>query len=103
MIGYITLGTNDLKKAGAFYDELLAELGGRRMMEDERFIAWTDADNGTGVGLTLPADGNPATVGNGVMATLECKSIAQVDVIYNKAIALGSTCEGPPGERMPGF
>jgi len=36
MIGYVTLGTNDLPRAASFYDALLAELGGKRFMEDER-------------------------------------------------------------------
>ena len=29
MIGYVTLGTNDLPRAGAFYDALLADLGAK--------------------------------------------------------------------------
>lgn len=103
MIGYITFGTNNLPAAAEFYDDLLAGLGGTRMMEDDRFIAWSGPDNSTGIGLSKPFDGQPATVGNGVMAALSCKDRAQVDTIYNKAIALGGSCEGPPGERMPGF
>ena len=39
MIGYVTLGTNDLAKAAKFYDALLATLGAKRYMESERFIA----------------------------------------------------------------
>ncbi len=40
MIGYVTLGTNDLPRAAAFYDALAKEMGTGRMMEHERFIAW---------------------------------------------------------------
>lgn len=29
MIGYVTLGTNDLPRAAAFYDTLLAEIGAK--------------------------------------------------------------------------
>ncbi|HAH10422.1 MAG TPA: glyoxalase, partial [Alphaproteobacteria bacterium] len=67
MIGYVTLGTNDLKRAAAFYDEICKELGCGRMMESGTFIAWGKPDGGAGVGLTKPYDGNAATVGNGVM------------------------------------
>ena len=40
MIGYVTLGTNDYDKAVAFYDELLAMIGAKRVMDEETFIAW---------------------------------------------------------------
>ena len=67
MIGYVTLGTNDLKKAAAFYDKIAAEMGIGRFMENDHFIAWGKRGGGAGLGLTTPFDGKPATVGNGVM------------------------------------
>ena len=103
MIGYVTLGTRDLTRAAAFYDALLGEIGGKRMMESDTFIAWTDAKNGPGIGITYPFDKQPATVGNGVMVALEVQSSADVDRVYAKAIALGGTDEGAPGLRMEGF
>jgi catechol 2,3-dioxygenase-like lactoylglutathione lyase family enzyme len=39
MIGYVTLGTDDLQRAVAFYNALLEEIGAKRMMADERFVA----------------------------------------------------------------
>ena len=103
MIGYVTLGTNDLPRAAAFYDALLAEIGGKRMMESETFIAWNDAKNGPGIGITYPFNKQAATVGNGVMVALEVTSSADVDRVYAKALALGGTDEGAPGLRMEGF
>ena len=103
MIGYVTLGTNDLQKAAAFYDALLAEIGGRRMMENDRFIAWETDPQRPGLAATLPYDGNPATVGNGTMVALAVNSTEQVDRVYNKAIELGAQDEGPAGPRMDGF
>ena len=76
MIGYVTLGTSDLQKAAKFYDAIAKELGVGRMMEMERFIAWGKPGGGAGLGLTLPYDGKPATVGNGVMVALEAKDKA---------------------------
>jgi catechol 2,3-dioxygenase-like lactoylglutathione lyase family enzyme len=39
MIGYVTLGTNDMQASAKFYDELLAEIGAKRFMEANTFIA----------------------------------------------------------------
>jgi len=103
MIGYVTLGTNDLPRAAAFYDKIAAVLDTPRTMENESFIAWGKEGGAAGIGLTKPFDGNVATVGNGVMIALECKDRAQVDEIYNLAISMGAKCEGPAGERWPGF
>lgn len=103
MIGYVTLGTNDLPRAAAFYDKIAAAMGVSRMMENEGFVAWGAPGGAAGIGLTKPFDGNPATVGNGVMVALECRDRAHVDEIYNLAISMGAKCEGPVGERWPGF
>lgn len=103
MIGYVTLGTNDLPRAAKFYDALLAELGGKRFMEDERFIAWSAGEQSPGIGLTKPFDGKPATVGNGVMVALAVDSTDKVDRVYRRALELGATDEGAAGPRMEGF
>ena len=103
MIGYVTLGTNDLSKAAAFYDAPARELGTARMMENEQFIAWGTPGGGAGIGLTKPFDGKRATVGNGVMVALAAKDRAQVDRIYQCAMANGATDEGAPGQRFEGF
>ena len=103
MIGYVTLGTNDLQRAAKFYDTLLAEIGGKRFMEYDTFIAWATGPNAPGIGLTKPFDGNAATVGNGVMVAIACDSPAKVDQVYRKAIALGAKDEGPAGPRGDTF
>ncbi|MBK6708586.1 MAG: VOC family protein [Sphingomonadales bacterium] len=99
MIGYVTLGTNDLARAAKFYDAIAAELDTPRMMEFDGFIAWGKPGGAAGIGLTKPYDGNPATVGNGVMVALEAKDKEQVHRLYDIALANGGTCEGPPGPR----
>jgi predicted lactoylglutathione lyase len=103
MIGYVTLGTNDLKRAAVFYDAIAKEMGVGRMMDYETFIAWGEPGGGAGIGLTKPYDGNPACVGNGVMVALAAKDKAQVDRIYNLAMSMGAKDEGPPGDRGGGF
>lgn len=102
MIGYVTLGTNDLQRAAPFYDAIAAEMGVARMMDFETFIAWGAPGGAAGIGLAKPFDGNVATVGNGVMVALEAKDSAQVDRLYRIAMDNGGTCEGPPGPRGDG-
>lgn len=99
MIGYVTLGTNDLARAAPFYDAIAAELGVGRMMEFDTFIAWGEPGGAPGIGLTKPFDGQAACIGNGVMVALEAKDRAQVQRIYDLALANGGTCEGAPGPR----
>ena len=50
MIGYVTLGTNDLPRAAAFYDKIAGALGVSRMMENDSFIAWGTPGGGAGIG-----------------------------------------------------
>ncbi len=104
MLAYTTLGTKDLARAAAFYDVVLAEIGAKRVMEEpDYFIAWGNSQEGAGLGITYPFDKNPATVGNGVMVALNAINREQVDRVYAKALELGGTDEGAPGQRSPGF
>lgn len=103
MIGYVTLGTNDLERGARFYDAIAAELGTSRMMEWPGAIAWGTPGGAAGLGLTKPFDGQAASVGNGVMVALEAKSREQVDRLYAIALEQGGSCEGPPGERGSNF
>ena len=103
MIGYVTIGTRDLARGAKFYDAIAKEVGVDRRMESDRFIAWGKPGGGAGLGLSLPFDGKPATVGNGVMVALDAKDKEQVDRIYKLALSLGGTYEGPPGQRFDGF
>ncbi len=103
MIGYVTLGTNDIERAAQFYDQLLSELGAKRFMDTETFIAWVTSPKEVGVCVAKPFDGNAATVGNGVMVALRMDSNEKVDALYRRAIELGATDEGAPGPRGDGF
>jgi predicted lactoylglutathione lyase len=103
MIGYVTLGANDLERAAKFYDSLLAEIGAGRFMEQETFIAWAVTPGEPALSVCKPADGNPPTVGNGVMVALVVDSPEKVHAVYDKAIQLGAKDEGPAGPRGGGF
>lgn len=95
---HVTVGTNDLSKARGFYDEVLGEIGLKRI---------TDlGDNGSIWGVDKPSffvlspsNGQPATVGNGVTISFEAPSRAAINAFHAKALELGGKDEGKPGER----
>lgn len=99
MIGYVTLGSNDIPKAAEFYDALLALQGATRIIEDEHFIAWSPDPKSPAVSIIKPFDGNEARTGNGTMVALIFKGTDQVDAFHAKALELGGTDEGAPGPR----
>lgn len=99
MIGYVTVGTNDLPRAAKFYDALAAEMGTARMMEFDSFIAWGTPGGSAGIAATAPFDGQAATVGNGVMVALEADNQDQVQRLHAIALAHGGSDEGAPGPR----
>jgi catechol 2,3-dioxygenase-like lactoylglutathione lyase family enzyme len=103
MIGYVTLGTNDLLRARAFYDALLSEIGVKRLMEfGDRGSGWAASLDQPMLCVFKPYDGRPATVGNGVMVGLSAGSRETVDRMHAKALELGGTDEGKPGLRAEG-
>jgi catechol 2,3-dioxygenase-like lactoylglutathione lyase family enzyme len=103
MIGYVTLGTNDMGPAASFYDALLGPLGAKRLMELETFILWGSSFSDPCLALAKPFDGKPASVGNGVMVALQAESQDAVKALHARALELGARDEGAPGPRGDGF
>lgn len=103
MIGYVTVGTNDLDRALAFYDALLGTIGAKRLMEfpENGFTLYGTGFGQPGFAVTRPYDGKPAERGNGHMAAIVMDSRGGVDAFYAKALELGGSDEGPPGLRGP--
>ena len=100
MIGYVTLGTDDLDRARAYYDALFAEMGASRLMQMESgFTLYGTGWGKPGVAVTRPYDGQPAHRGNGNMVALPMDSREKVDRLHAKALELGGTDEGAPGVR----
>lgn len=102
MIGYATLGTNDLPRAAEFYDRLAAALGGKRVFENERGIGW-GAGRSPMLSVMRPWDGKPATAGNGTMVALATDSREKVDAVHKLALELGAQDEGAAGLRGDRF
>jgi catechol 2,3-dioxygenase-like lactoylglutathione lyase family enzyme len=104
MISYTTLGTNDLPRARAFYDQLFAAIGIKRLMDwGEGGSAWGRSYSEPMFGVLTPYNKQPATVGNGTMISIACASEAEVNRLHAKAMELGGADEGAPGPRGEGF
>lgn len=100
---YLTLGTNDVARAGRFYDAALAPLGFTRQATKEAEIGYSlPGDRRVRLWITQPYDGNPATVGNGSMLAFDAASQAAVDAFHKAALAAGGKDEGAPGLRPYG-
>ena len=103
MIGYATVGTNDLDRARAFYDALLAEIGARRLMEfpENGFTLYGTGGRAPGLAVTRPYDKQEARPGNGTMVALVVDGRDRVDRLHARALELGGSDEGAPGVRGP--
>ena len=98
MIGYTTVGTNDMPRALAFYDALMEAAGAGRLFPLPRGMVY-GTGKGPSFGVVTPFDGQPATAGNGTMIALMVKTPEEVDRLHALALTLGSADEGTPGPR----
>ena len=103
MLGYTTIGVNDMDRAVAFYDGLLAEAGAKRLMDMDRIKFYGTAPDQAMLAICIPHNEEPQNCGNGNMVAIPGGSREGVDKLYAKAMELGATDEGEPGERMPVF
>ena len=100
MIGYATIGTNDIDRARAFYDDLLGSIDLKRLMVmDSGFTMYGASFGQPALAVTRPYDGEAANPGNGNMIAIPLKERAQVDAFHARALALGGSDEGAPGLR----
>ena len=101
MLAYTTIGTNDLDRACAFYDALLAEIGGKQLFGTDRIKFYGRSTDESMIALCIPHDEKPHERGNGWMLAIPGGSKEGVDKLYAKALELGATDEGAPGDRIP--
>ena len=100
MIGYVTLGTNDIDKARTYYDALFGSIGATRLMEfGPSFTMYGTAWGKPAVAITSPYNGEPAIAGNGNMVAIVMDSRDEVDAFHARALELGGSDEGAPGVR----
>ncbi|WP_404361645.1 VOC family protein [Marinobacter sp.] len=101
MIGYVTIGVSDMTKAKVFYADLLSDLDARVLLDLGR-IAFVGKNMASPMlAVCTPFDGKPNHPGNGNMVAFNPGSKELVDSLYHKALTMGATCDGEPGQRIP--
>ncbi len=101
MLAYATIGTNDMERAVAFYDALLAELGIKQLFGMDRIKFYGRSTDEAMLAVCIPYDEQPHERGNGQMIAIPGGSREMVDNLHARALELGATDEGAPGERIP--
>jgi predicted lactoylglutathione lyase len=100
MIGYVTIGVTDMERAKTFYTELLGDMGASVLMDMGRIAFLGSAMNAPMLAVCVPYNEDDPQPGNGNMIAIPAGSKENVDKYYHKAIELGATCEGEPGQRI---
>ncbi len=103
MIGYTTIGVSDMDRAEAFYGALLGEIGAEQLFGMDRIKFYGTSMDAAMLAICIPYDEQPPNCGNGNMIAIPGGSREGVDKLYAKAMELGASDEGEPGERMPTF
>lgn len=95
---HVTVGTQDLENARKFYDNVLGKIGLKRIADlDNNGSIW--GKDKPSFFVLKPANGQPASVGNGVTVSFEAPNRAAVKAFHEAALALGAVDEGSVGER----
>jgi len=103
MLGYVTIGVKDMGRAEGFYNALLTEIGAKQLFGQDRIKFYGTGPEDSMLAVCIPYDEEEAQPGNGCMVAIPGGSREGVDKLYAKAMELGATDEGEPGERLPIF
>jgi predicted lactoylglutathione lyase len=101
MIGYVTIGVQDMGRAKQFYCDLLTDLGATVLMDMDRIAMIGKSMQEPMLAVCIPYDEKEPHPGNGNMFGIPAGSKEAVDILYYKALELGATSEGEPGQRIP--
>ncbi|MCA8348483.1 VOC family protein [Burkholderia cepacia] len=96
---HVTVGTNNLPEARAFYDKVLATLGWSRIADLPGDVGSIWGAGKPSFFVLKPANGQPATVGNGVTVSFEASTRSAVQAFHDAALSLGRPDEGAVGPR----
>ncbi|MGH6611244.1 MAG: VOC family protein [Burkholderiaceae bacterium] len=97
MIHHVSVGTNDIAAARAFYDAVMSALGLRVLNEDNESVDYGTSD--IFFSIETPVNGEMASPGNGVHVAFKVLDRAMVRKFYELAIANGGKDAGAPGLR----
>lgn len=103
MIGYVTVGADDMAQAERFWSAILRPLGYNLDVSEGLSYTLPSPTDGQGglpdLYVKPPHDGQPASVGNGTMVAFQVPTQRQVRVLHAAALAAGGRDEGQPGFR----
>ncbi len=102
MLGYTTIGVSDMARAEGFYSALLSEIGASQLFGQDRIKFYGTGMDAAMLAICIPYDEKAQNCGNGNMVAIPGGSREKVDALYAKALELGASDEGAPGERVPG-
>lgn len=102
MFSHVFVSVSDFDRALDFYGAVMNSLGiaPRFCDRTKPWAGWHSA-GGTRPYFVIcqPFNGQPHEPGNGQMVALTAVDRATVHAAYDKALAHGGTCDGPPGLR----
>ena len=101
MIGYVTIGVTDMERAKKFYTDLFESKEAKVVIDMGRIAFVSVARGQPMLAVCEPYDKGDPAPGNGTMVAFTADSKEHVDQLYAKAIELGATCDGAPGQRIP--
>lgn len=101
MIGYLTIGVSDIEASKSFYSQLLADFGAQVLVDMGRIAMIGKSMQEPMLAVCIPYNEEAPSPGNGNMVAFPAGSKENVDKLYNKAVSLGASCEGAPGQRIP--
>ena len=88
MLSHVAIATNNLDRATAFYDAVLAPLGVERIPSKyEKWAAWQRPGEAPKLWVSFPYNRLPASWGTGWMAAFTAPTRAAVDAAYAAAMA----------------
>jgi catechol 2,3-dioxygenase-like lactoylglutathione lyase family enzyme len=101
VIGYVTIGSNDIARSYAFFDAAFEPLGYQRTFEGGGWAGYGPGGKKEGLEIYLatPENGQSASLGNGSMLAFKAPSRAAVEAFHAAALAAGGRDEGKPGVR----
>lgn len=97
MLHHVSVGTNDVARARAFYGPLMALLGYRSLRDHPHSLDYGVTD--VVFSVETPVDGAPASAGNGIHICFVAADRSAVDGFHRLALELGGSDAGPPGVR----
>ena len=101
MICYTTIGVSDMERDKTFYSELFAEQGAKVVIDSGR-IAFIGTKRGEPMlAVCEPYNKEAPTAGNGTMIAFPTSTKEEAEAMYHRAIKLGATDDGAPGQRIP--